>query len=123
MAIVSYCSLDQWAIKKDYATFVLYAAANESPKEAGLTEMLDEMTELMNSEVGSVSVNLTTHLTVLRNICYRGVELMRDEEQARATEIARDVGIPRDYMFERDREKLRRFGVEEGFRVVGGVGS
>ena len=85
--------------------------------------MLDEMTELMNSEVGSVSVNLTTHLTVLRNICYRGVELMRDEEQARATEIARDVGIPRDYMFERDREKLRRFGVEEGFRVVGGVGS
>ena len=123
MAIVPYCSIDQWAIKKGYATFVAYALVIKSPTEAELTEMLEEMTELMNSEVGSVSTNLTTHLTVLRNICYRGVELMLDEEQARATETAREVGIPRDYMFERDRAKLMRFGIEEGYRVVGGIGT
>ena len=123
MAIVPYCSLNQWAIKKEFATFAAYTVINNSPTEAELTEMLEEMTELMNSEVGSVSTNLTTHLTVLRNMCYRGVELMLDEEQARATETNRDVGIPRDYMFERDREKLRRFGTEEGYRVVGGVAS
>lgn len=124
MTITPYCSIDQWAIKKDYASFNAYSVKNKSPDEGGLTEMLEEMTSLMNEEAGSEDedINLTGHATYLRNLCYRGVELMRDEEQARGTEENRSQFIPRDYMFGRDREKLRRYGLEEEWRTVGGVG-
>lgn len=85
--------------------------------------MLEEMTELMNIEIGDVTTNITSakYTTFLRNLCYRGTELMIDEEQGRGTEVGRPTYIPKDYMFARDRQKLQRIGIEFDNRVVGGV--
>ena len=86
--------------------------------------MLEEMTSLMNTEMGRAEdSNLTTHTAYLRNLCYRGVELMIDEEQGRSMEEGRSMYIPRDYMYEWDRMKLRRFGLEAGNFVFGAVTS
>jgi len=87
--------------------------------------MLEEMTELMNIEIGDVTTNITSakYIIFLRNLCYRGVELMIDEEQGRGTEEGRPTFIPRDYMFARDRQKLQRIGIEFDHRLVGGVSS
>ena len=97
---------------------------NAYPSSEGLDDMLEEMTSLMNSEMGkSEDSNLTTHTAYLRNLCYRGVELMIDEEQGRSTEEGRPIYIPRDYMYERDRQKLQRFGLESGSFLFGKVTS
>ena len=82
------------------------------------------MTGLMNREIGTTT-NITTasDLEVLMDICYRGTEMMQDMEQAREERRNPDIMIPRDYMFERDREKLRDIGIENGTRIIGGVAS
>ena len=46
----------------------------------------------------------------LSDLEYRMVELMMDEEQSRETEQARNVHIPRDYMYDRDRQKVANSG-------------
>lgn len=86
--------------------------------------MLEEATQLINMEIGTTSnVTSSGYTTYLRNLCYRMVELMIDEEQARQGEAGRSVMIPRDYMYERDRMKLRRIGREMGYRKFGGTTS
>jgi len=86
--------------------------------------MLEEMTSLMNTEMGRAEdSNMTTHTAYLRNLCYRGVELMIDEEQGRANEEGRSMYIPRDYMYERDRQKLQRFGLESKHLRFGAITS
>lgn len=121
--MTSYCTTNQWAIKKSsknhsYSNFTDYAAANDYPEESNLQDMLDEMTELMNDEIGTTGTNITdsNYLTLLKNICYRGVELMMDEEQARAGQKERMSFVPKDYMYERDRTRLQRIGTEKGYR-------
>ena len=111
--MATYYTTDQWAIKKStknhpYTKFTDYAAVNDYPQESNLQDMLDEMTELMNDEIGTAGTNITDakYLTLLGNICYRGVELMMDEEQGRAGQKERMGFIPKDYMYERDRPRL-----------------
>ena len=83
--------------------------------------MIDEMSALMNDEIGTDGTDITTdkYLVKLRNICYRGVQMMVDEEQARAHEDRRTLFNPRDYMFERDRVRLRSIGHLTSKRVIG----
>ena len=79
------------------------------------------MTALMNEEIGTLGTDVTTtkYLVLLRNICYRGVMMMIDEEQARAHEERRAIYNPRDYMPERDRNRLRNIGHELRYRKRG----
>ena len=129
MAITPYCSKDEFAYKKARTDWDAYTGSpvmttHAYPSPEGLDDMLEEMTSLMNTEMGrSESSNMTTHMAYLRNLCYRGVELMIDEEQGRASEEGRNMYIPRDYMFERDRQKLQRFGLESGHFLFGAVTS
>ena len=129
MAITPYCSKDEWSYKKARSTWDDYTGSpvmntHAYPSSEGLDDMLEEMTSLMNTEMGRAEdSNLTTHTAYLRNLCYRGVELMIDEEQGRSMEEGRSMYIPRDYMYERDRMKLRRFGLEAGNFVFGAVTS
>lgn len=124
MAITVYCSKDEWAYKKARTSWNDYAGKYQYPKSNGLDDMLEEMTALINVEMGRAEDNnLTTYVTFLRNLCYRGVELMIDEEQGRATEEGRPMFIPRDYMYERDRIKLKRFGLEAGNFKFGAITS
>lgn len=130
MAITPYCSKDEWSYKKarstwgDYTGSPVALSIHAYPSSEGLDDMLEEMTSLMNTEMGRPEdSNLTTHATYLRNLCYRGVELMIDEEQGRAMEEGRNMYIPRDYMYERDRRKLQRFGLESGYFKFGAIAS
>ena len=129
MAITPYCSKDEWAYKKARDTWNAYTGSpvlstHAYPSSEGLDDMLEEMTALINGEMGRADDNnLGTHLTYLRNLCYRGVELMIDEEQGRALEEGRSMYIPRDYMYERDRLKLKQYGLEAGNFVFGAVTS
>jgi len=117
-----YLTKDQYAQKQGYDTFLLYAAKNtDYVTEEALDDMIEEMSALMNDEIGTLGTDITTakYLVLLRNICYRGVQMMIDEEQARAHEDKRSLFIPRDYMFERDRSRLRTIGHGTKKRVIG----
>jgi hypothetical protein len=119
---VVYLTKDQYAQKQGYDDFNAYVADNEDYiTEDALDDMIEEMSALMNDEIGIDGTDITTakYLTLLRNICYRGTVMMIDEEQARAHEEKRSLYIPRDYMFERDRERLRKIGRLAKKRIIG----
>lgn len=121
--MASYCTVDQWAVKKNYDDFTAYN--KEYPTEATLQSMLDEMTGLMNDEMGNFTgsnVSDSQYLETLKNICYRGVELMIDEEEGRSGGFNTMQYAPKDYMYERDRKRLQTIGARKGFLVVGDVG-
>jgi len=126
MSITPYCSTAEFAIKQGYANLAAYLAVHSDyPSEATLDDMLEEATQLMNMEIGltgTTNITDSAYTTFLRNLCYRMVLLMLDEEQGRAQEQRRSQYIPRDYMFERDRAKLQRIGLLNESRVVGQVG-
>jgi len=127
MSITPYCSITEWCVKQGYDDFTAYSAEHtDYPTEDALTEMLEEATQMMNDEIGikSETTNITdaAYTKVLRNLCYRMVNLMIDEEQGRAHEQRRSQYTPRDYMFERDRRRLQKIGVVKGYRVVGQIG-
>lgn len=112
-----YCSTDQWAIKKSskartYEDFDDYASYNDYPEEANLEDIAEEVTANMNKEIGCNSnVTSSNYTVLLRNICYRGMENALDLEQARSQQRPeRAQFIPKDYLNERDRLKLREIG-------------
>ncbi|MDH3324006.1 MAG: hypothetical protein OEL89_00045 [Candidatus Peregrinibacteria bacterium] len=109
---MGYITKDQFAHKQKYDDWDAFIAANEYPTEDALDEMIEEMSTLMNEEIGTLGTDITAakYLTLLRNICYRGIIMMIDDEQARAQEERRSIFNPRDYMFERDRNRLRTIG-------------
>jgi len=117
--MATYCTPDQWAIKqssesKTYENFDDYAASEDYPTKEGLEDILEEVTSIMNYELGNVTgTNVTNALytTLLRNICYRGAQNFIDLEQARAQQRPeRAQFIPKDYINERDRLRLRDIG-------------
>jgi len=55
-----YCSINEWAVKKNYANFVAYD--KEYPIEETLTDMLEEMSALMDDEMGNYSRHLFKHV-------------------------------------------------------------
>jgi len=110
-----YLTKDEFAYKQGYADWDAYTAKNNFPTEAGIDDMIEEMSALMNEEIGQTS-DVTVRLTELRNICYRGVLMMIDEELARDQEAQRSLFTPRDYMYERDRIRLRSIGYRSGAR-------
>ena len=60
----------------------------------------------------------------LMDICYRGIELMFDEELARAEKRwERLQYIPKDYLHERDRNWLKDLASYKEYMKVGGVSS
>ncbi len=127
MGILTYCSVTEWCKKQGFSNFGAFSDKNSDyPTEEALTDMLEDATQLMNLEIGIQStgnnISDTGYTTMLRNLCYRMALLMIDEEQARAHEQRRSQFIPRDYMFERDRNKLQNIGRIKGYRVVGQIG-
>ncbi|MHA1795345.1 MAG: hypothetical protein ACTSUK_04480 [Promethearchaeota archaeon] len=84
-----------------------YAAKNDGPPASTLTRYREDAYALINTEIDGAS-DLDTEF--LQNQEYRIVELMIDEEQGRSTEEGRPMYIPRDYLFQRDRDKLSNSG-------------
>lgn len=118
---MAYLTKDQYAQKQKYADWDAFALVEDYPSEAAIDDMIEEMTELMNDEIGTNGTDVTTakYLTMLRNICYRGVQMMIDEELARAHQERRMVTMPADYMYARDRQRLRSIGMKSGLRKRG----
>lgn len=84
-----------------------YAAKNDGPPASTLTRYRKDAYAIINTEIDGSS-DLDTEY--LQNQEYRIVELMIDEEQGRSTEEGRPIYIPRDYLFQRDRDKLSNSG-------------
>jgi hypothetical protein len=81
---------------------------NDYPSAITLTSFREDAKAIMDSNVrGTPSATDTNYL---RNLEYRMVELMMDEEQGRETEDGRPIYIPRDYLFQRDRITLAGIG-------------
>lgn len=119
---MAYLTKDQFAQKQGYDDWDAYVLKNKDyVTEDALDDMIEEMESLMNDEIGTLDTNVTTakYLKVLRNICYRGVQMMVDEEQARAHEGQRSIFTPQDYMPGRTRERLRSMGKRLKFRKRG----
>lgn len=119
---MAYLTKDQFAQKQGYDDWTAYETANpDYVTEDAIDLMIAEMTELMNDEIGTLGTDVTTakYLTLLRNICYRGVVMMIDDEQARAHEDKRSIYAPKDFMYERDRARLRTIGHLTSKRTIG----
>jgi len=111
---------DEWAKKKGYTQFLTdsgngYVDKNDYPTADALDSFREDAYALIITGARGIP-NLTAHY--LRNLEYRMVELMIDEEQGRATEEGRPMYIPRDYMFQRDRDKLSSAGANGFTRGV-----
>jgi len=118
-----YCSKDEWAKKEGYASWAVYD--KEYPTEAGLDDMLEDMSGLMDDEMGNTTgteISSTTYAKILRNICGRGISLMIDEEEGRNRGENTMTYVPKDYLHERDRDRLHRIGVLLGYKLVGNIG-
>lgn len=83
-----------------------YRGSNEFPLAETLTSYRDDAYDLIKSE----SRGQPASRKYLRNQEYRMVEMMIDEEEARADARERPQFMPRDYMFERDRKKIGSMG-------------
>lgn len=117
-----YCSKDEWAYKKGYANWAAYDKSY--PTATDLDDYLDEMTDIMNGDQYlNVTSNITTtrYVSILRRICYLGVNYMMQEEEAMAQERTRTVRPFVDYMRPSHRQLLRQIGARQGTRVYGGV--
>jgi len=116
-----YLTKDEFALKQGYASWTAFTADEEFPTEAGIDDMIEEMSALMNNEMGTngTDVSDSNYTTLLRAICYKGVQFMIDEELARAQQQIRSVFIPADYMTERHRNRLRSIGKLKGYKIIG----
>lgn len=105
---------DYWAKKKGFTQFLAdsgngYVDKNAYPPAATLDLFREDSYDLIITEARGLP---TLSANYLRNLEYRMVELMIDEEQGRETEDGRPIYIPRDYMFTRDRTKVSNSGVK-----------
>ena len=105
---------DYWAQKKGFSQFLAdsgagYVDTNTYPPAATLDLFREDAYGLIVTEADGVP---ELDEKYLRNLEYRMVELMIDEEQGRETEDGRPIYIPRDYMHERDRTKVANSGTD-----------
>lgn len=118
-----YCSKDEWAIKKGYASWSVYDKSY--PTEADLDDYLEEMTDIMNSELylnTTTNITDTRYVNLLRRICYNGANYMMDEEESRAQERSRTRQTYVDYMRPSHRQQLQNIAIAKGNILVGDVG-
>jgi hypothetical protein len=118
---------DQWAILKGYTQF-LAAAGPDPPAGSGFLDGNDYPTaaalDLFRSRANGLIKTCargtpTLDSDYLMDLEFRMVELMMDEEQGRETEDGRPIYIPRDYMYERDRQKVASSGSTGFTRGIG----
>ena len=114
--MATFMTNDEWAIKKDFADMVAYTVANPYPSATTLDSFREDAHGNILTEARGTP-NLDAKF--LRNLEYRMVELMIDEEQGRATEDGRPMYVPRDYMFTRDRAKISGSGSSGFTRGIG----
>lgn len=121
-----YCTKDQYAQMKHSASWAAYLLTGKTyPAAEELDLMLNRMTANMNRVIETTDdVTDSAYAYQLMDICYRGEQMMEDEEQSRGQQRAERINYqPRDYIYERDRNWLEWLGVIKGNRIVGGVSS
>ena len=112
---------DEWAIKKGFTQFLSngstgYLDKNDFPPADTLDSYREDANGLILTEARGTP-NLDAKY--LRNLEFRMVEFMIDEEQSRETEDGRPNLIPRDYMNLRDRDKVSSSGSTGFTRGIG----
>lgn len=125
-----YCTKNEWAIKQGYTQYASngstgYLDDQDEPIDADLEDILEEMTDIMNSEdyLNSSSVITDVNPKRMRLICYNGTLYMLDERYPRAERRIERIGyIPKDYMRPTDRRWLSLVGVKKGTKYVGKTG-
>lgn len=119
-----YADKEAYAIKHNYATFILYAAANPSaPTELNLVEMIEEASEIINEKIGSFNTDITDtrFLSRIQKLCLRMVDRMRQIDLGQGLPGNIPMFSPNDFLIERERNFLRRIvGTHTSKRKVGG---
>ena len=115
---------DEWAIEKGYSQFETaedetgYVDKNNFPTKSGLDSKRRRAHGNIIRWIPSGTPK-SGHEDYLFDLELRTVDLMLDEDQGRATEDGRPMYIPRDYIYERDRNFLASIGVTGFTRGVG----
>lgn len=120
--MATFMTNDYWAQKKGYTKFLAdsgngFVDKNDYPPATTLDLFREDAYAIIVGETNGVPA--ATHNNYLRNLEYRMVELMLDEEEGRETEEGRPQFIPRDYLFQRDRDRLAAIGSSSFNRGVG----
>jgi len=103
---------DYWAVLKGYSKFLTdsgsgFVDKNKYPPAATLDSFRSRAYGIITTCANGVP-NLDA--SYLSDVEFRMVELMFDEEAGRETEEGRPSYIPRDYMYQRDRDKISSSG-------------
>lgn len=124
----SYCSLDQWAVRRGYTNWATFSAAKSFPEEEMLEDFLEDATEIMNDMehigCGSTNITDTEYTPRLQRICYNMANRMLQTQNV--TELqGGNLGIQNwsqaDFLMTYERTFLINIGIIKGHRSVGGV--
>ena len=96
---------DEWAQFHGYATMVAYNVARSFPNATTLTLFRDTMYSNINSENNDSAITGLDNF--LRGVEKRGVDMMLEEELLARRNLPPPQFQPKDYIFKRDRDKIK----------------
>lgn len=122
-----YCSRNQWAERKGYATWAAYVAAGYGePTQQELDSALEDATDIMNDpeHINCKSTNITDtdYTQRLERICYNMANRIMDVERNRGRQGAMFQFSPQDFLFDKERKFLIQIALDKEYRYVGAVG-
>ena len=121
-----YIDEDVFAVAYNYTNWTAYASANPNrPTLAWVTENIEEATEIINENIGSLpdSITDTTFLSRVQKLCLRMVKRMRQIELGQGLPGKIPMYSPNDFLIERERKFLRsRVGIVLEYRNLGEFG-
>lgn len=111
---VTFMTDDEWAQLKNYTKFATdsgngYVDTNETPTAAGLDLIRRRAYAAITGFIPGKTPQ-SGNEDYLLDLEFRTVELMLDDEQGRTEQEGRNIYIPRDFIFARDRSKLGSIG-------------
>lgn len=119
-----YATKKDWAIRHNYATWAAYETARPgAPSETHINEMLEEMTEIINFEIGSFNSDVTDSrfASFLQKLCLRMTDRAFQVDLGQGTANNIPMFSPNDFLIERERAKIRSIGKILGYRSAGKV--
>ena len=121
-----YIDEDVFAVGYNYANWAAYTAVKpRAPTLEWVTENIEEATDIINENIGSLNVSITDvrFLSRVQKLCLRMVKRMRQIELGQGIPGKIPMFSPNDFLINRERSYLQStVGVVLKFRVIGLVG-
>ena len=126
MAIIPYCSKDQWSVRKStkvkpFDNWEDYAAEEDYPDANSLDDALADATAIMNDSqhINCLSTNITdaAYIDRLERICYNMANRILSVELGRGMAGGDYRFSPQDMLYSMERQQLLNTGFELGYRA------